>query len=174
MSEGLWNAGSVALEGFAQARLTRWRSLRINLDPAGALSAGDASSYGSVAPSSLAPVSDDRGLEGGPHFVLSGESPDGRPTLGFEWCLLFHNANGDSCLFQGDGFTVTIWQLIDATMTPDGRTQPQWAAFEPLADVGFRELYHSFDVNACALRFQIENYVDTPGATSISIYLAEL
>lgn len=173
MAEGIWNAAT-ALEPYRQARILRHRQLRFNLDPAGALNARDASSYGSVAPSSILPVSDTRGLEGGPHYVLSPETSDGRPTLGFEWCLLFHNDAGDSALPGPGGFTVTVWSLIDATMTVNGLVAPQWAAFETLTGVGFRELYSTFDTNACAIRFQIENYVDDAPNTSISVYLAEL
>lgn len=173
MSDGLWPAAT-ALEPYRQARIVRHKPLRINLDPGGALNSQDQSSYGSVAPSSIVPTSDDRGLEGGPHFVLSPETPDGRPTLGFEWCLLFHNDAEGSCQPIAPGFTVTIWSLVTATFTVNGLTSPQWAAFEPLTGVGFRELYHSFDTNACALRFQIENYEDNPPDTSISIYLCEL
>jgi hypothetical protein len=173
MSDGIWNAAT-ALEPYRQARIVRHKPLRINLDPAGALNDEDQSSYGSVAPSSLIPVSSDRGLEGGPHFVLSPETPDGRPTLGFEWCLLFHNDATGSTLATAPGFTVTIWSLISATFTVNGLTSPQWASFEPLTGVNFRELYHTFDTNACAIRFQIENYAGAAPDTSISIYLCEL
>lgn len=173
MSDGLWPTGT-ALDPYRQARIVRHKALRINLDSGGALNDEDQSSYGSVAPSSFIPVSDARGLEGGPHFILSPETPDGRPTLGFEWCLLFHNDAQGSTLAGVGGFTVTIWSLISATFAVDGLTVPQWAAFEPLTGVGFRELYHTFDTNACALRFQIENYAGVAPDTSISIYLCEL
>jgi len=173
MSDGLWNAAT-ALEPYRQAKIVRHKALRINLDPAGALNDQDQSSFGSVDPNLITPVSDARGLEGGPHFVLSPETPDGRPTLGFEWCLLFHDDADGSTEADTGGFTVTVWSLISATFSADGLVAPQWASFEPLIGVEFQELYHTFDTNACALRFQIENFAGLAPDTSISIYLCEL
>lgn len=174
--DGLWTAGE-AQHPIRQAALTRHRFLFFNLDPAGALTATwDASSYGSVAPMDIpAGTRTAVGLEGGPHFIMSPETPDGRPTLGFEWALVGPDAWPVAAPLGG-GFTVTIWVLAFNTMDPIGGLVPQWLAFEPITGVEYNQLYHSFDTNVAGLRWQIENYEPGPGlgGTSVGLLFAEL
>jgi hypothetical protein len=173
--DGLWNAAS-SQEPTRQAGLVRHRILTFNLDPGGALNDFDASSYGSVDPNSITPTSSSRGLEGGPHFVLSPQSPDGRPTLGFEWALTNLGLSGFAATPGEDGFTVTIWVMLGVSMSPDGTDRPDWAAFEPITGVDYRQMYHSFDTNASVIRFQISNYAEPvePNENSVGIAFAEL
>lgn len=169
--DGLWS-GSRLTEQLRQAQLMRHRLLTINLG-LGTLNVRDASSYGQSPPNGISATSA-RGLEGGPHFLMSPETPDGRPTLGFEFCLTVRSFSpGDAAAALAPGFTVVVWELIGNMQTADGAFVPNWAAFETLTGVNFDELYHSFDINTTALRFQIYNF-DPAAGRSLMIAFCEL
>lgn len=164
--DGLWNS-TRASEKLYQKNLTRHRILTVNTSPAGVVNELDASSYASVAPNSGAiPFP-----EGGPHFHLSPETPDGRPTLGFELTLGTSFPLALSANFAGAGFDVTVWVLIANTTQPQGLFLPKWASFATQTGVQFDQLFHTFDVNATAIRIQIAN-VAVQG--SVVIQMAEL
>jgi hypothetical protein len=169
--DGLYR-GKGKSEPIQQAQLTRHRLLTVNTNPAGTLFPRDASGYASVDPNSgLIPVASQ---EGGPHFVLSPQTTDGRPTLGFEFCLLTTGmslVDGLIAVAAPGGFDVTVWAMIGSTQLSDGSAVPAWSSFSTLTGVGLNELFHSFDVNTCVLRFQIGN-IATFG--SITIAFAEL
>lgn len=176
MSDGLWNArGSGAnasgVESIRQASLSRHKLLTVCLSTVGTKGPLDSSSYASVNPNTILSNTNN---EGGPHFILSPETPCGTKTVGFEWTLF---ASGlfsvETAATPGvGGFTVTIWELIANTQIGDISFMPIWASFEPKTTVGLQELYHSFDVNASAIRFQVENAVDLE--SSLTIALCEL
>ena len=158
--DGRWGTGAVdRREEIQQAAFNRFRILRVNTIVAGV---NDASGFAALAPN-VAPLNVDP--DGGPHFILSPETGDQRPTLGFEWGLL--SIGGATPV--APGFDVTIWRLVTTTMQPT--ITKQWLAFETLVGVGYDELFHSFDMNTGALRFQIDN-VNADGG--IVIALAEL
>lgn len=115
---------------------------------------------------------------GGPHFIMSPETPDNKKTLGLEWCLLSGivsdglDANRIATPLVG-GFTVTLWCMIANTQSPDGKVKPIWASLLPETGVGFNQLYHSFDINVAAIRFQIGNGTSIiTGANSGALMLA--
>lgn len=157
MADGLWT-GVGSVERIHQAQLTRHRLLAINTSAAGARAADgtDASSFGSVDPNTLGLA---QAPEGGPHFIMSPETPSGLPTTGFEWgicdpavihqdpAIRFQNAAG--------GIDVTVWVLIGTTFFPNGGDNPQWASFQTLSGVLPSKLYRSFDIDASILRFQL-------------------
>lgn len=161
MSDGIFNSNGA--EQIKQAKFTRHRFLVVNTDPNGDVNAGEAyrtasSSYASLDPGDLTqPVSN--AAEMGPHFVMSGETSDGVHTYGLQFCLLDHGFQGTPAEPEEEGFIVTVWGLIANLQvpqaTPDER-QP-WAGFLPLEGVGFRQWWHSFDLNAMAIRFQFTN-----------------
>lgn len=170
--DGIWNYG-ITTEQVPQAQLTRHRLLTVNTGTT--VNDADASAFTSFNPNFIVPNSRssniDKGAEGGPHFVLSGRTPDDKPTYGFEFSLfndlLFNPAN-----FLPGGITLTIWVLILSTQFSDGFADPgEWAAFQTLTGVQPNELFHTFDVNTPCIRFQFGN-IDTNG--SITIGLAEL
>lgn len=170
MADGLYS-GRGKSEKLQQLELTRHRLLTFNTDPAGSLNSCDASSYGSVDPNSPAiPLASQ---EGGPHFVLSPETPDGRPTLGFEFCLVQKGIplGFNLAIPAAGGFDVTIWVMVGNTMLSDGSAVPAWASLAPETGVALNTLYHCFDVNATVLRFQIGNQTQFG---SITVALAEL
>lgn len=170
--DGIWNFG-ITTERVSQAQLTRHRLLTVNTGTT--LNAEDASGFTTFNPNFIVPNSRasnvDKGPEGGPHFVLSGQTPDDKPTYGFEFALA-NDLLAAPATFLPGGITLTIWVLILATQFSDGFADPgEWAALQTLTGVQPNELFHSFDVNTPAIRFQFGN-VDTNG--SIMIELAEL
>ncbi len=163
MSDGLWNSG-LGRESTQQAELSRHRLLRINLSAT--LFPGDASGLGQQSPNASTE-------DMGPHFVLSAVTPDNSHCYGFEFCLF---AVGPTSTFATAPFEVTIWALIGTSVIQNsvGSGLPVWAAMAT-ATVGYNELFHSFDVNACAIRFQIEDSAEDQAASrSVIIALSEL
>jgi hypothetical protein len=173
MSDGIWNAGQNK-EKTIQVRKDGHRALRVNLSSTGLENPGDASTYASVDPNSGPGTPS---LDMGPHFILSPETPDESHTYGFEFVLVtsvFPAA--ERITIPGGGLTVTIWELIGNSLVADTAApiNPTWAKFDPLTGVQEFELYHSFDVNACALRFQISGSSDDAAGGSVMIYMREL
>lgn len=178
MPDGLWNVGAndiastqQGMESIRRAGFVRHRLLQVNLSNAGTLFTGDASSWASQDPNTLVNLNQ----EGGPHFDFSPETPDGSHTFGFEWTL-FNNGIQTPAVPDATGFIVTIWELIGNAQSGSTISSPIWASFLPRTNVNYRELYHSFDVNATAIRFQITNVSGVgPGLeSSIGIAFAEL
>jgi hypothetical protein len=161
--DGKWTTASPdRQELIRQAGYARGRILLVNT---AAQSAIDASGFAALAPN-VAPlnVSDD----GGPHFISSPETPDGFRVEGFQFALVNSLAAGAAVAGAG-GFTVTIWKLID--VLEQQTIGKIWASFDPRTGVNYNELYHSFDVNCEAIRFQISN-VAVNG--TIPIYFCEI
>jgi hypothetical protein len=182
MSNGIWSASENA-EKLQQSDLVRHRLLVVSTGSNIALPwpADAASGFASLDPNTIGPgthnPSSDRGPEGGPHFVMSGETPDESHTYGFEFCLMnTSNFLSTPALPGVGGYTVTIWVLISNTQDPYGADTPEWAAMLTQTGVNARELWHSFDVNAEAVRFQIANLANDPTVNneSIAIAFAEL
>lgn len=138
-----------------------------------------ASGMAGLDPNTIAPNTHntitDKGPEGGPHFVMSGETPDGVHTYGFEFVLWDDNLL-NAAIADAGGFDVTIWVLVGNTQDPYGFNTPVWGSFATLSGVNYNEIYHSFDVNATAIRFQITNGTNDPDMVnnSIGIAFAEL
>lgn len=174
MSNGLWTGGDSS-ETLEQAKLTRHRLLLVS--PGSDISVGwpsdCASGFASLDPNTISPGTvnpiTDRGVEGGPHFVMSGETPDESHTYGFEFCIL--NSVTDAVPGEA-GYDVTIWVLISNTMDPSGFNTPEWAALQTQTGVGINELWHSFDVNAEGMRFQFENLESDPTTNNLTIGIA--
>lgn len=171
MSDGFWSGG-VNQEKTSQVRKDAHRPLRVNVSSLGNLNAGDASSYASENPNSSTGF-----IQGGPHYMLSPETPDESHTYGFEFLLV------TSCFPPAErigvpvgGVDVTVWQLIGNSQfnDPAAPVIPVWGSFEPLTGVQMTELYHSFDCNACAIRFQISGTSDDVVGGSVMIYMREL
>lgn len=159
--DGRWASGDPnRIEDFGQANLNRMKMLRVNTIAAGA---NDASGFASQDPS-IPPL--DTNEDGAPHFLLSPETNDGQPTLGFEFGLL---DIGFGTSPVAPGFTVTVFRLVEVAMQ-QGLVK-QWLSFAPLLGVNFGQLFSSFDINTAAIRFQISN-VNVDG--SLVIALAEL
>lgn len=182
MSSGIWGA-SENVEKLQQSDLIRHRLLVVSPGSNnGAPWPTDcASGFASLDPNTIGPGTHnpftDRGPEGGPHFVMSGETSDESHTYGFEFCLLdSSNFLSVPALAGAGGYTVTIWVLISNTQDPYGANTPEWAAMATNTGVNARELWHTFDVNAEAVRFQITNLADDPTVNneSIGIAFAEL
>lgn len=180
MSDGLWN-GQGASETLIQP-LSRHSFLSVELgntinDPA--TNPNRVSSrYASYDPNETRTVPGDAlKANSGPHFVMSPETPDNAKTLGLEWCLLpayltnVGISQANSARPLTGGFTVTIWCMLANTQTPDGVTGPLWASLLPETGVGFNELYHSFDINVHAIRFQIGNATSTSGGNDTGAIL---
>lgn len=176
MSHGIWS-GTVAGEKIQQSELVRHRLLVVTPGTNVALQwpADAASGFASVDPNTISPDThnpiSDRGPEGGPHFVLSGETPDESHTYGFEFAL-FTRGLAAPALPDTGGYTVTIWVLISNTQDPNGFNTPIWAAMFPNTGVNVDELWHTFDVNAEAIRFQFDNLDADPDVTNLSIGIA--
>ncbi len=163
--DGLWNAGKLR-EQTQQAELTKHRLLRVNISTLGLTEPGDASSAASANPTGILIA------DGGPHFIMSPLTPDNSKTYGFEFCL---STIGISPSATGP-FTVTIWALVGTSTVQDQVSNlfPTWAALSS-STVAVNELWHSFDVNAAALRFQIESAdADQSASHSVMIAFSEL
>lgn len=158
MADGLWT-GVGATEVLRQTKLTRHRLLAVNTSAAGVRAAdgSDASSFASVNPNVGPP-----GItlpDGGPHFVMSPQTPSGLPTAGFEWGIcdsaVIHQDPAIRAQFAAGGVDVTCWVLIESTFMVNGGDNPQWASFQTLPGVQPSQLFRSFDIDAGCLRFQI-------------------
>jgi hypothetical protein len=155
--DGLWS-GAGASEPTQQADFIRHRLLCVNVSNIGFQNPIDASSYASVDPNLMFAAANWAPPQGGPHFVMSPETPDSSHSYGFEFALFVPvPVTLDNLIPLAGGLTVTWWELIGNTQMTDGLFIPTWASFASRTGVNFRELYHSFDVNPCALRLQITN-----------------
>lgn len=194
---GLYN-GSQASESIRQIGLTRHQILQVNCgsDLTHAWRVGDCSGMASVNPNVITAGSVNavtpKGIEGGPHFVMSPETPDGAHTYGLEFCLidntgaaLSHRPIASNATSPGTGgYSVTLWCLIAETQSPKPNASlsiPFWACLQTVTgvnnDANFSpELYHTFDINSQAIRFQIGNIANDPTTNneSIIIVMAEL
>lgn len=155
--DGLWSSQGSS-ETLNQAELVRHRILTFNTDPTGVQNGRDQSGFGSVNPAAIAAP------QGGPHFIMSPRAPEDSKSYGFEWCLLTLGfvdfvASATAPNSKAGPFDVTIWELIGNTMVAGGVTIPMWASFATRFGVFVNELFHTFDVDATALRFQITNVV---------------
>lgn len=184
--DGIYNGGQAA-EALQQAALTRHRILTVNCgtDLTAGWNSYDASGMASADPNLIAAGSVNavtpRGIEGGPHFILGKDTPDGSKTYGFEFCVFLDGITtaGERATAGVGGYDVTVWVLIANTQSPKPASSssiPVWASFLTLTGVSVQELYHTFDVNATAIRFQFGNLADDPTLNndSIQIALAEL
>jgi hypothetical protein len=175
---GVWN-GSESSEKIEQDGITRHKLLIVNCgtDTTVAWNPCDSSGIASADPNNIASALHndvtDKGPEGGPHFVMSAETSDNSHPYGFEFCLFLDGIPGAQQADSGvGGWSVTVWALISATQTFGSSTPPLWASFATLTGVSAREMYHSFDCNASALRFQIGNLETDPGTANLSIGIA--
>lgn len=168
--DGIWNSG-VNRESTNQLQKDGYRPLRINIASNGNKNPGDASSLGSVDPNTLGT------LEGGPHYMLSPTTPDNSHTYGLEFCL----ANtimppAQRFTVPAAGLTVTIWQLVGWSLLvdPAAPVTPVWGALLPQTGVQMLQFYHTFDLNAGAIRFQIAGSTDDVVGGSVFIFMREL
>lgn len=175
MSDGIWNGGP-AQEKLRQGKLSRERNLIVNCGTRlnVAWQPQDASGLASLDPNSINPgtvntaTNSNRGNEGGPHFIMSGETPDVSHTYGFEFCLYNQDITAPALPGTG-GYTVTVWALMSISENPISLVTPIWASLLTQTGVNARELWHSFDINARAIRFQFGNLALDPTANSRSI-----
>lgn len=164
--DGLWKSGA-SVESFTQSGLTRERILTVNTGAT--LNPIDASGFAKESP--IAPPAGAEAPNMGPHFLLSPETPDGRPTLGFEFALLnVLIPGGQRATAAAGDFTVTVWKLVLNAMITTA-TRADWVAFTPRTGVQVNQVFRSFDVNACVIRFQVSN-IAVDG--SIQLMIAEL
>src|SRR5216684_1744568 len=131
MSKGIWTA-TTAAEKITQSKFVRHRLLIVSPGFAAAAWPVDcASGLAALAPDTISPATvnafSPRGNEGGPHFVMSGETPDESHTYGFEFCLFTDGFIAPALPGVG-GYTVTVWVLISNTQDPYGFQTPVWAA----------------------------------------------
>lgn len=166
--DGLWSA-QLGTETYNQAEISRHRLLTVNVAIGGGMNARDQSSYAGLNPGSAAFTIP----EGGPHFIMSPRAPEDSKSYGFEFCLLtvggaeslksFTAPNNDT-----GPFDITWWELIGVSMSPSTiiAATAQWASFQIKTGVNTNELYHTFDVNATMLRFQLGNFV-APAASGL-------
>lgn len=175
---GIWS-GSESSEKIEQ-NLTRHKLLTVNCgqDLTQGWNPCDSSGLASLDPNNIASATHnqvtDMGPEGGPHFVMSPQTSDGSPhSYGFEFCLFVSGIpNNQQADDAGGGWTVTIWELITPTQTFASQVAPIWASFQSVTGVFSHELYHSFDCNATAIRFQIGNLEEDPLTNNLSLIIA--
>lgn len=169
--DGLWG-GQGSSEPTQQADFIRHRLLCVNVSNIGFINDRDASTYASVDPNLMAAAVGWAPPQGGPHFVMSPETPDGSRSYGFEFALFVNGISGaDQAVPLGGGLTLTWWELIGNMQADDGSFIPAWASFLTKTGVNYNELYHTFDVNTCALRLQVTN-VTQPVAAGGSLIIA--
>lgn len=167
-ADGLWPGGR-ALDIFQQGGMIRERVLTVYTGVAPPLGVFDFPASGHAKESPMAPPAGVGPPDMGPHFVMSPETTDGRPALGFQFALLnSHIFAGVRATPGAGGFSVTPWILVANAMTVQS---PEWVAMATIAGVGVNQLFSSFDINASAVRFQIGN-VAVDGA--VQIMFAEL
>jgi hypothetical protein len=180
MSDGRFNQGNA--EQFKQSGITRERSLVVYTGAAvPVLEVGPTTTpMAASAWASLDPNDTTQGvLESlGPHFVMSAVTPDGSHPYGFKFCLSDKGLLDTAAvaLPGTDGvpaFTVKAWVLLGNLQIPNipSTARQQWASLQQAVDVRYLEWWDTFDVNACAVRFQIGN-IATHGL--INIVFAEL
>lgn len=164
--DGLWSSQGNS-ETLNQAELVRHRILTFNIS-LGFRNARDQSSFGSINPQTgLLPTDFP---EGGPHFIMSPRAPEDSKSYGFEFTFL--TLNSPDFMVSATGglrtgpFSITVWEMIGNTQINGGVFQPQWASLLPVT-VNCNELFHSFDVDATALRFQVGGAV-IPIATAVA------
>lgn len=187
MSDGKWNGAQTS--EILRQDLTRHRLLSVYLgNTAPALVGPDPTILVSSYFACLSPNNPGFGptqpgyLYGGPHFVMSNETPDQAHTFGVQLALLNGAINlgvaaGDLATPLAGNFTLTLWCLISTTEFSNGQGIPIWASLNPVAGVQFNELYHSFDINATAIRVQIENGTSANNGVNsgvIAIAMSEL
>lgn len=175
MSDGRFNQGNA--EQFKQSGITRERSLVVTtgatipiINVGSNTTFAAASRYASVSPNDTTlGVAEDLG----PHFVMSAITPDGSHPYGFKFCLSDKGLLDTAAvaLPGTDGvpaFTVTAWILIGNLQIPNlpAAYRQQWASLQQAVDVRYLEWWDTFDVNACAVRFQIGN-IATDGLLNI-------
>jgi hypothetical protein len=179
MSDGRFNAAN-ASESIQQAGLSRHRLLTVELGTGQVTNPPPAAvaSYRAFQNPNLIPEPNaaNPNPTGGPHFVMSAETPDNAHTFGMEFAII--NSNNFSVAAPvlatplTGGFTVTVWCLITVTQDPAGVGVPVWASLLPQTGVQFNELYRTFDINAQAIRFQIENGSSSGGANTGAVTIA--
>jgi hypothetical protein len=177
--DGLWSSQG-ASEVLQQAELIRHRILTFNVSNAGLKNARDASSFGGNDPNGI-PAAGVSLPEGGPHFIMSPRAPEDSKSYGFEFCLLtapFTDfiVSATAPNSPNGPFDVTIWELIGSTQYNGGFLTPAWASFATQTGILVNQLFHSFDVDATAIRFQIGNFaapIVLPGG-SIMVAFSEL
>lgn len=167
MSDGKWSG--VGTSELLRQNLTRhrllWTDLGTEVDTIGVIpfDVCVSSFYSALSPNNPALTRTQPAYPyGGPHFVMSPETPDEAHTFGVQICLLNGALNLAVVANQAatplvGNFTLTLWCLITNTQQPNGTGQPVWASMLPQTNVQFNELYHSFDINASAIRLQVEN-----------------
>lgn len=163
MADGLFDQGGA--EQFRQTTITREKILVVNTSPTGVIGFTQAgptiTQWASSSYASLDPNDTTQGVGAlmGPHFVMSGETSDGAHPFGFSFSMTELGLLGPAAVANAGGFTVTAWVLVGNLQIPNlpAVYRQQWVSFDPLTGVGYRQLFHSFDVNACAIRFQIGN-----------------
>jgi len=177
MSDGIWS-GTPAGENPQQAGLTRHRILRVDVgsDLTTAWNEGDSSGLAGLDPNTIPAnthnIITDRGPEGGPHFVMSKDTPDGSHSYGFEFVIFLEGITvPQQAIADVGGYSITTWVLVANTQSIRGTFTPVWAAFETRTGVNVREVYHTFDVNATMVRFQVEN-VAAGDTTQLSVNFA--
>jgi hypothetical protein len=153
LADGLWRSG-ISLESFRQAGLIRERILTVNTGaPPG--NPEDASFFAKESP--IAPPVGAEAPHMGPHFVMSANASDGRPTVGFEFSLLnLLVPGGKRATAAAGNFSVTVWRLVVNAMIKTA-TRADWVQFQTRTGVGLNQVFSTFQVNAVALRFQIHN-----------------
>jgi len=180
MSDGRFNQGTA--EQFKQSGITRERNLVVatgatipDLTVGPTVTFTASSRYASLDPNDTTQGS---AVELGPHFVMSAQTPDGSHPYGFKFFLSNKGLLDTAAvaLPGTDGvpaFTVTAWVLAGSLQIQSlpGAYRQQWASLQTAVDVRYMEWWDTFDVNACAVRFQIGN-IATDGL--INIVFAEL
>lgn len=176
MSNGLWTGGASA-EKVQQNDFIRHRLLIVcaGSSIAAPWPVEAASGFANLNPNSIGPgttnPNSNRGIEGGPHFIMSGETPDESHSYGFEFGL-FSIAQSSFATAAGGGYTVTVWVLVTNTQDPYGAVTPTWLALAPQTGINLDELWHSFDINAEAVRFQFGNLAADPTVNNNTIGIA--
>lgn len=167
MAAGKWNTAA-QIEQIKQAGHMRGSFIPIftgpPTDPAYVVGSADALYVQSDPTSGVIPLQ-----YAAPHFTLPARAPGtGRPTMGFEFVLMPWLMGTDTdyplAIPGGDGFTVTVWKLLENLQVALGPVSnvPPYAGFRTLTGVAFNRLYRTFDVDACTIRFQVAN-IDTQG-----------
>lgn len=165
--DGLFN-GTFGNEATQQPKLIKHQILQVNLSTTGLKAPADASGNAGQSPLALSTTAD-----AGPHFVMSHETSGGDPAFGFEFALYLTGVNPAATA----PFAVTVWELIGTSAVQDQSVAVTalWASFATQTGINTAELYHSFDVDATALRFQIaDSAADATASRSVIIVFAEI
>lgn len=185
MSDGRWNSQGLSEE--IDQDLTRHSLLMVELGNGSVVNIDDgvigdakvSSYYASFSPiNAIFAAGSGGAFNGAPHFIMSNETPNQTQTFGLEFGLFSAASNAtivpnDRAAYLAAGLTVTIWCLIANSMENSGAVRPLWASLLPQAGVLFDELYHTFDINVHAIRFQIEGgSSNTGGANTGALMIA--